>query len=379
MLNKNYIKYIGVTFGSDPEVFLKKDGKVIGSEKVIPEIGFTSRGRTVWDLNGNSTRVPIYSVIRDGVQAELNVLPHTCRQSFSSHLASEFRLLASKLPKGVGVDFSATVDVTPEEMESLSPKSQAFGCAPSLNAYGDNEMSIQDASKYYKRSAGGHIHLGFRPTSPQHTTIILDILLGNTCVLLDRDEGNKERRKVYGKAGEYRIPDHGLEYRVLSNFWLRNYQTMSFVLAMARFAIAVAEDAEMSARLLALVNLDKIRYAINNNDYRIALENFGSIKDLVASMSHYSDDMRKENPVPYDDKIHAFLPLEGYRMDLFVKFMEKGLDHWFMPASLAYWVNYALHQDPIPWGWEGFLTHKVALEGVVDNAPKKVTRATFFN
>ena len=68
---------------------------------------------------------------------------------------------------------------------------------------------------------------------------ILDIVVGNTCVIMDRAPSQVERRKVYGRAGEYRLPAHGIEYRTLSNFWLRSYQLTHLVFSLARFAINI--------------------------------------------------------------------------------------------------------------------------------------------
>lgn len=344
------VNHIGVSLGSDPELFLSKEGKIIGSEKVIPEKGVVPEG---WS---------IAPVIRDGVQVEFNVPANNCRQSFSSNLRECFRALVSVLPKGVSVVFSQTVEVTPEEMATLHPKSQQFGCATSFNAYGKEPMTISDASQYYHRSAGGHIHLGlpednhpaFKRPAPEHMVTVLDILLGNTCVLLDRDKGNVERRKVYGKAGEYRLPKHGLEYRVLSNFWLRSYQTMSFVMALARFAVSVSYNKEISEELIKLVSLDDIRSAINNNDYDLALENFKAIKDFVQGLVSWVPPDRK-----YDPNQDAAYPLEGARMEAFMYFMEKGLDHWFTEDTLTHWLKHDYHERR---GWETFADEVVKEE-----------------
>ena len=335
------IKYIGITFGADPELFVSKDGEIIGAEKVIPKEGLVAH-----EDRGN--------VIIDGVQAEINVQPDTCRQGFSRNLSACFRELHAALEGSkTQANFSQTVVVSPDEMKTLDPASQQFGCSPSENAYGESKLSIKDASKYYARSAGGHLHLGFGYEESvkilqnhAHTVQILDILLGNTCVLIDRDPGNVARRKVYGKAGEYRTPQHGLEYRTLSNFWLRSYQLTSFVLALARFSVAVAGDEKVSQQILAAVNMDDIRRAINENDFDLAYQNFNAIKDIVKDID------ANVNKSPYYGTV---FPLEGHRVEQFEFFASKGLDHWFKEDPMTHWLR-----EDRTHGWENFLGGIVA-------------------
>lgn len=319
--------------GADPEFFFGKNGEVIGAEKVLPKEGL-----------GDGL------IVIDGVQAEFNPRPSSCRESFASHLRDCFvHLNEQAKEKGVQATFAQTVEVTEKEMSTLSKESRRFGCAPSRNAYKDskNKITIKDASKYLYRSAGGHIHLGddddrlVRDTLRRHRDVVrlLDIIVGNTCVLIDRDPGNIERRKVYGKAGEYRTPPHGLEYRTLSNFWLRCYPLMSFVTALARFAVNVALDPEAEKRILACVDMKDIRKAINTNDYELALSNFNKVKEAISSI-HCNWE------VTY--------PLQGDRIESFEYFAKKGLDHWFKEDPLQHWLKGAAL------GWESFLALKVA-------------------
>lgn len=323
------LQYLSVCFGADPELFLSKNGKVIGAEKVLPKGGIGQENR----------------VIIDGVQTEFNVYPSTCRQVFSNHLRVCFQLLNQQMQgTETTADFSQTVKVDKEEMESLAEESRQFGCSPSKNAYRDAGISIKDASKYYSRSAGGHIHLGdggyelTQQTLARHTEVVqmLDILLGNTCVLLDRDPGNIERRKTYGRAGEYRTPKHGLEYRTLSNFWLKSYALMSFVLGMARFAVTVTNNEEIRTKLLAAVNMDDIERAINENDFELAYKNFDAIKDIIK-------DIGVGEP---------YWPLQGVRMDKFEVFVKQGVDHYFKQDPMEHWLHHDYHTNP---GWESFI------------------------
>ena len=77
------------------------------------------------------------------------------------------------------------------------------------------------------RSCGGHLHIGFDRAKNDmmarpHLVRILDLVAGVPSIIIDKD---KDRRKLYGKAGAHRPkmieagdPYDGVEYRTLSNF-----------------------------------------------------------------------------------------------------------------------------------------------------------------
>lgn len=265
-----FTKFWKHNLGSDPEFFFKKDGKVIGAEKVLPKEGMINLSN-------------YGKVIIDGVQAELNPVPSDCRES---HLFFIANLLKDAQNMGYDISFDNTVDVSKEELKTLSPECQGFGCSPSKNVYGANPVRVKDASQFYKRSAGGHIHLGIGNSELNYNeedfkkiVRLLDILVGNTCVLIDRDENNRVRRENYGRAGEYRTPPHGLEYRTLSNFWLDSYTLGHFVLGMSRYAVMVYLNG-LYDKVVGMVNEQDIITAINNNDFDLAFANFKKLIPL---------------------------------------------------------------------------------------------------
>jgi hypothetical protein len=346
-----FLTSVNVMFGADPEFFFSKNGRIVGAEKVIPKDG-VSIEMDSYTIKDGVKRAVNKAIIIDGVQGELNIAPAVCRQLFAASLKKCFLALKEQLKKGgFKANFSQTVDISKRELSQLSPATQQFGCSPSKNSYKKEEISVKDASKYYKRSAGGHIHLGHEDSdlvkallADANTVPLLDIIVGNTCVLLDRDPGNAERRKVYGKAGEYRLPAHGLEYRTLSNFWLRSYQLTSFVLAMCRFALTVAQDKELVKEIMAAVDIEDVKNAINNNDFKLAYQNFNKIKLLLSQIT---------------DSRHGLgsYPLEGERLRQFEFVVKKGVDYWFSENVINNWTS---PKEGLEYGWERFLRLKVA-------------------
>lgn len=258
-----------ITLGCDPEFFFSRGGRIIGAEKVLPEQGIDT---------------PFGKIIIDGIQGELNPNPSDDPHVLADNVLNSFRELR-KVLSGAELDFSQTVTIKKAEMDTLSEKSKQFGCSPSLNTSGGGAIDI-DASKYLKRSAGGHIHIGHGGNEEiksilANTQIIvplLDIIVGNTCVLIDRDRGNIERRKIYGKASEYRLPPHGLEYRTLSNFWLKDKKTMVYVFELVQRAVNEAGNWD---KFFKCVNMKEIRTAINTNNYKLADKNYQKIKHLL--------------------------------------------------------------------------------------------------
>src|SRR3990167_6685702 len=204
------------SFGADPELFLTQNGNIIGAEKVIPKAGINVAGNT--------------KIVLDGVQVELHLSPSTCRATLGNTMRALFKQLHYTLSKseGLSASFAPVVEVPKKEMDSLSEAAKQLGCAPSLNTY-DPNATIKVAKGFRQRSAGGHIHIGMGAylklktavhKDPKEFVNLMDVFVGLPSVLINRNPDVAERRKTYGRAGEYRLPTYGLEYRTLDNFWL---------------------------------------------------------------------------------------------------------------------------------------------------------------
>lgn len=353
-----------ITFGTDPELFLvDSKGVVRGSEKVIPAAKSAATGYG--------------KVIRDGVQVEFNADPQSCRELLGQQLRYCFthldRLVQLEREKGgdFNISLAQVVTVTPRELTSLSPESQQFGCAPSYNIYDVSAAVGVDGKTYMKRAAGGHLHLGSLPHTIYYSkayhgaysyvsevdhrrrlVAILDLLVGNTCVMLDRDPGQVERRKHYGRAGEFRLPKHGLEYRTLSNFWLRNYVLMSFVTNLARMGVSILADTlaspwgevkvDLEKALLEKVDFAAVQKAIDTNDAKLALKNFRHVEDFI--FKHVREQGQN-------------WPLNRGTVKAFKKFasevQEKGLEAMFPEDPIKHWKTLTPIGTSV--GWEAYI------------------------
>lgn len=369
------------TLGCDPELFFEKGGNIIGSEKVLADTGMVADyhrpGGGIYKGN---------KIVTDGVQVELNPTPISCRALLAGEIAASFRALRDHLAtmQGVAVSFRSVVEVNKQELDALSERSKLLGCAPSRNTY-DKEATISvDLATFRTRSAGGHIHLGLNTggslfKARERLVPILDILLGNTSVLIDRDPQAAERRKTYGRAGEHRLPAHGLEYRTLSNFWLRSYQLMSFVMGMARLSTNVLYQTlegrqyysepssfnylttqskwDAEAALLKSVDLEAVRRAINENDLTLAKQNWQGVKQFLSDHVTLMDSGLDEK------KVDSF--------EYFTRMIEeKGITHWFPEDPMTHWCAI---QDGHGVGWEAFLNNQVTQQ-MMASKPRLVVR-----
>jgi hypothetical protein len=272
IINKelNVLSYPHVSFGSDPELFVvSKEQEVIPSTAVI----------TSSDV-----------VKPDGFQIELNPLTSTCRQSASSYIYSAlFDARAMALKMGYDLSFKVGHIISDEVWSKVDLKMKRFGCNPTLNVHEKNFKRVTGLREKF-RAGGGHIHLGFtfnRADAPKIVTM-MDILAGNTFVLIDRDPDNIRRRINYGRAGEYRLKSYGIEYRVLSNFWMKKYVLWSMATGLLREAIAIGQKQELVDKLLAKIDLKDVRNAINNNDKELAMKNFMLLREFIIENDIYS-------------------------------------------------------------------------------------------
>ena len=361
------IHYQSCMMGSDPELFFERGGQIIGAERVIHE-GHLDSTAMPEDEMGRLFPKPKAFVL-DGVQIELNPRPHTCRGHMALELRTSFRALRRHLEgmKDIKATFRSVVELDPKELDSLSDKAKILGCAPSKNLY-DSVASISiDPTTYTKRSAGGHIHIGLTsdelnlnalmPYREEALVPLMDCLVGLPSVFVDRDPLAAERRKVYGRAGEYRLPDHGLEYRTLSNFWLRSYQLMSMVFGLTRLAVSVAAMTHVSkswdatSELLGNVDLELVKTAINGSDIKLAKKAWVPVSEFI--YEHVYGGGAYANTGLCRTLLEPF----GYFVQ---KIEEKGIEYWFPQDPIEHWCN--MPDNYRGNGWEGFLTNRVIPE-----------------
>lgn len=212
--------------GSDPECFLRdRSGNVVSAIGIIP--GTKQRPHDT----------PHGSIQVDNILAEFNSRPSASLSEFITNHKLILKDLEEVIkPMDLRLDFIASI--LADESLLSDPSSRIAGCEPDFDAW---HLSVNEPADYLfnnTRGAGGHLHISFdqavgSPEARLKMVRALDLVLGVPSVIHDDD---KERRKYYGKAGAFRPKDlqendpyDGVEYRTLSNFWLRSESLMTFV------------------------------------------------------------------------------------------------------------------------------------------------------
>jgi len=231
-----------MTIGSDPEMFVEDE-----NGNVIPAYLFLGgKDKPDKTSQGNYGNLPLYW---DGFQAEFQTSPQGCLgwNTDSTQCGLKGLLIAArKFNPKAKVSSKTVVDIPRELLESGKEEHVQFGCMPSLNAY-DMKGSQANGREISFRPAGGHIHFGinaykdvknpYKKEDYIKMVKALDAILGVACVSLFANQDNPKRRELYGLAGEYRLPPHGLEYRVLSNAWLIHPMIMNLVFDLSRVTL----------------------------------------------------------------------------------------------------------------------------------------------
>lgn len=232
--------------GADPELFAAKDGKLVNAHGLVK------------GTKKQPHPVSFGAVQVDGMALEFNIAPAEDEDMFVHNIAYVMRELASMVPDHK-LAIVPTMFFTEEEMEEFPAQSLELGCDPDLCAY-TMELNPPPDADMLMRTAAGHVHLGWgeEPSLGDAAVLVkqLDVFLGLPSLLRDPDE---ERRKLYGKAGAFRIKPYGVEYRTLSNYWLKDDKLMRNVYRNAKNAFELlAEEGvkifERFPRLQGVIN-----------------------------------------------------------------------------------------------------------------------------
>lgn len=204
-----------LTIGADPEfVLTDRNGNPVSSE------GKIGGSKT------NPRFIKKFGYQEDNIIGEFSMPPANTEDMFVTLLKEGIDIISEELLKqDLNVSIISSAEFKQEE--TTTDQGRSAGCDPEFCVYTQSYVEPPDYENSLVRTAGGHIHVGWldpksgvSPDVNDCERIVknMDYFLGIPSVILDPDA---RRRQYYGKAGSFRFTDYGIEYRTLSNFWIK--------------------------------------------------------------------------------------------------------------------------------------------------------------
>jgi hypothetical protein len=249
-------------FGADPEGFIvDSNGKAI-APTMIPGTKIKPH------------KVDGGAIQRDGMAAEYNVDAANNFTEWNKNHEKVQKALEGFLPEGHKMAWVPAVEFDEDVFSDAPDDYKELGCSPDWNAWSaDLNPPPYCEDKPYLRTASGHIHIGWGENYSLDDALHqqncfdfvkqLDWYLGGWSLKHDPDP---TRRMLYGNAGACRLKDYGVEYRVLSNFWVTTRDRRLAVWNRMQMAIRAMEDRFMpdrapegyNAKLIEAINTGKM-------------------------------------------------------------------------------------------------------------------------
>lgn len=225
---------ISVTIGTDPEVFVKNaSGFFVSGHDLIPgtkEMPFP---------------VGCGAVQVDGLALEFNTNPASTAEEFMTNIKnvmSQMEGMFKTTYPEYSIEISPTATFDQEYFDGLPETTRVLGCTPDFNAYTGVENDPPHTDEPF-RTGAGHVHIGWGGDhdveDEKHFSLCrdlvkqLDTILYPNSLLWDSDE---KRRTLYGKIGSFRPKFYGVEYRPLSNAYLKTPITQKRVFDISKKA-----------------------------------------------------------------------------------------------------------------------------------------------
>lgn len=222
---------VKLLIGADPELFIrdKSTKQIISAHNLLPG--------TKWEPH----KVNQGAIQVDGVAAEFNIDPCQNLENWTFNISSVMQTLQKTLGDKYELVSEPTNTFAWDYFKTLPENVRELGCNPDFNAWTGRVNERPDGGSTTMRTCAGHIHIGWGKnmdsqdeTHFEDCRVIarnLDYWLGLYSLQWDI---NTDRRKLYGKAGSFRPKPYGMEYRPLSNVWLRTQGLQNWVFNAAK-------------------------------------------------------------------------------------------------------------------------------------------------
>jgi hypothetical protein len=226
-----------IKIGADPELFVRdaKTGKYLCAHGMVE--GTKDKPQPVK-----------YGAMQvDGMALEFNIDPAKTVQEFETYITH----VREQMLRYINPEHDVIYDLDPtptcyfdqEYFDGCPKQAKDLGCNPDWNAWTETQNERPYTDQPF-RTGAGHLHIGFTegeditdPDFIQECYMVvkqLDVCVGMYSLLWD---GDVKRRTLYGTAGSCRIKPYGVEYRPLSNAWLKSPQLIRWVFKQTKGAV----------------------------------------------------------------------------------------------------------------------------------------------
>lgn len=251
-MNSNYL------IGTDPELFLiDNTNKIISAINKIP--GTKHNPYKPEHLSSG------FGLQTDNILVEFNIPPIQQESQLLTNINIMKDYISEYLIKhNYYVNQAYLASAIVEEDQLYDIQALEFGCDPDYSCYTVKQNKPPKLQNPLLRSAGCHWHIGYEKLSIEKGINLikyLDMYLGIPSILLDKDTN---RRSLYGKAGSFRFQPWGVEYRVLSSYFMSSNETISFCYNQISKAIDAYENQQK------MIVSEEIFEVINNNNETLA-------------------------------------------------------------------------------------------------------------
>jgi len=283
-LEKKY-EYKNLTIGSDPEIFVRD----VKTKKLASIIGIINATKEEPLSIGEGCFIQ-----EDNILAEFNIPACKTKEAFVSamnYAKSHIELIIA--PRGLELHYASSEKVNNDILKDKA--AHVFGCASSYNCITEKPSNMEDldTSKLKMRSSGFHIHFGWEnPTEEQRDRLCMMFELGVSLPLILEDNDYYNRRSLYGKFGDSRDKDYGVECRSLGGYFLKDEESISNIWDRSLMAVKMAEEWDISNEdlrkdILKYLNpekeeldLDKINILVEKYEIKKLIQKY-KIKEYV--------------------------------------------------------------------------------------------------
>lgn len=223
-----------ILVGADPELFVAKEGKLVSCHGLLP-----GTKEKPFPVKGGAVQV-------DGMAAEFNIDPAHDEEGFITNLNTVQEALRELLG-GHTIEAIPVAHFGLEYIQSQPLEARILGCEPDFNAWLDGKENPKPNEDTPFRTASGHVHIGYKDggLSLDEGVVVakqMDFFLGLSSLFWDDDT---QRRELYGKAGCFRPKPYGVEYRTLSNAWLKSEEISRKVFRLVQTGMKALFDGDM--------------------------------------------------------------------------------------------------------------------------------------